>query len=91
MLKIVETKDNTKTYSTVKVPMNFKLNDIVVNSDPMGLTGEIVHDIPNLNVNSKELRLHYLAGMVSIISMSITPQATPAVLPAVRKEVFRNT
>jgi hypothetical protein len=71
--------------------MNFKLNEILVNSDPMGLTGEIVHDKPNVNVNSKELRISYIEGMVSLISITISSQSTPAELPAIRKEVFKNT
>lgn len=91
MLKIVENKSNSKEYATLKVPMNFKINDTEVVSEPMNITGEIVHDIPNVNVNSQELRVHWLAGLVPLISISITPQAMPAEMSAIRKEVFKNT
>lgn len=66
-MKIVETKENKVLYSSTKVPMNFMLNDLEVDTPPIGLSEEIVHDKTNINVTTKELRLKWKEGMLSLI------------------------
>lgn len=71
--------------------MDFMINEVPVKTEKMILNSEIVHDKPNINVTTKEIRLKWVAGVVSIISITITPQAAEAEAPAVRKEVYNNT
>lgn len=89
MLKIVDNKENNG--SLKKTVMNFMINEIKVDTKAMRIKDEIVHDKPNINVTTGEIRLKWIKGTVSIISITLTPQNEPADAGAVRKEVSKNT
>lgn len=89
-LKLVDNKVNKGKFKN-KVPMDFMLNEIKVETQPMGIADEIIHDKPNVNVTTGEIRLKWVKGVVSLIAIQLTAQAEPADTGAVRKEVFRNT
>lgn len=89
-LKLVDSKANAKKY-TEKQPMDFDINEVKVSTAPMGVQDEIVHDKPNIAVKNKEIRLKWVAGVVSLISLEIIPQAEEEDTGAVRKQVAPNT
>lgn len=90
MLKIVDNKVNKSKFKE-RVPMDFMLNEVAITTAPMSIKDEIIHDKPNLNVTTGEIRLKWVKGVVSLISITIIAQQEPADAGAVRKEVFRNT
>jgi len=71
--------------------MDFKINELDVNTPPMGLKDEIVHDKPNIIVKSNEIRLKWVKGVVSIVSVFIIPQEPDKDPGAVKKLVGPNT
>jgi len=90
VLKLVENKVN-KAKFTSKEPMNFMLNELLVETQPLGINDEIIHDKPNVNVTTGEIRLKWVKGTVSIVSIQITVQPGAPDAGAVRKEVAPNT
>jgi len=89
-LKLVDNAVNQKKY-TDKVPMDFKINEVEVQTPPMGLKDEIIHDKPNIVVKSNEIRLTWVKGVVSIVSVFVIPQEPEKDHGAVKKTVAPNT
>lgn len=89
-LKIVDNTVN-KSKFTGRTPMDFMLNEIAITTSPLSIKDEIIHDKPNVNVTNGEIRLKWVKGTVSILSVQIIPQAEAADAGAVRKEISTNT
>lgn len=90
ILKLVDNKANQTKFKKTKVPMNFDINEISIVTEAMGLQDEIIHDKPNINVGTGEIRLKWRKGTVSIVQVTITPQNEPEDPGAVRKEIGKN-
>lgn len=57
----MENKANIQKFKG-KVNMNFKINEVDIKSPPMSIKDEIVHDKPNINVSTGEVRLKFQSG-----------------------------
>jgi len=71
--------------------MDFMINEVEINTSPMHIENEIIHDKPNINVTTGEIRLKWKHGVVSIVSIEIIAQNDAPDPGAVRKEVSKNT
>lgn len=89
-LKLVDNKVN-KAKFTSREPMNFMLNDQLIETEPLSLRDEIIHDKPNVNVTTGEIRLKWIKGTVSLISIQIIAIPGAADNGAIRKEIAPNT
>lgn len=87
---MVDNKVNSGKFKE-KVRMDFMLNEIEVKTDPMNIKDEIIHDKPNVIVKSGEVRLKWVAGVVSLISVELTPIQDAADPGAVKKTIAPNT
>mmetsp|Transcript_36492 Transcript_36492/g.79515 ORF Transcript_36492/g.79515 Transcript_36492/m.79515 type:complete len:221 (+) Transcript_36492:174-836(+) len=89
--KIVENKQNNSTFKTDPVLMQFRINEVEIDTEPMPISGEIIHDKTNINVTTGKIQLTWVAGSVSLVSIEIAAQQTPSAGSAVKKEVARGT
>lgn len=70
--------------------MEFKINEVEVKTE-LEYQNAITIDKPNINVKSKEIRIKYISGTVSITHITITPQKKKAEIGVIKKEVAKNT
>lgn len=90
-VKLVDNKVNKAKFKTDKVPMDFMLNEFKITTEPLSIADEMIHDKPNISVSSNEIRIKWIAGSLSLVSITITPQPKTNEPGAIREEVAKNT
>lgn len=71
--------------------MDFYINEVEVKSEPLSIKDELIHDKPNINVTTGEIRIKWIRGVVSLVLIEIMSQNEAADPGAIKKTLAPNT
>lgn len=88
---MIPTRNNKKRFALDKNTISLKINGEVHVNKNMSLDDEVTIDQPNLSVSKREIRVTWIAGIINMSEIEITPINAPIEHGGPRTEIGRNT